>query len=368
MSSQFIALPVGKGDSFYLKRTEGSVLFDGGQAQSLPDLIKFHINSNKIDILICSHNDADHAKGLISLLNDSDISISQVWLPGRWAEIIHRIYTNNLSFIFDVDNNLNLATDACSLEEFSEHIRCCPPENRENIRSNKPSEINFNLDQIITSSLPSIFDLLDCARHTSNFRRRRTARKLAKEAILAAHRIIVIATLAKNKNCTLRWFDFEKFEKSKQPSGGESWLHPLNSVEVTTHTSTDYSNLDLLALSVANKESLAFYSNVNGEPSVVFTADTALANVSIPNLSNPLVTAPHHGSSANRGVYKMPSFASATWVRSDMRAPKRPCHEFIAQQNKYCTRCRNKSSFEQSLVFHSHNGTWISQSANCCCI
>lgn len=362
MTSQFVALPVSKGDAFYLRRKQGSVLFDGGQFNNLYDLMKANgaINTKKIDIIICSHNDADHAKGLISLLevDENVLSISEVWLPSRWAEVIHRIATDQF-FMYKVCRDINSLTEFESLEELHEHT---------SPSSTAPLESTFN-SEVLYKYTDQLQWFTICACKTSaphlllNTPRKKNS-KIRKQARLAAIRIAKIAVAAINRKCVIRWFDFQEFQNLRQCNGGENWLSPLNSVEATTHKITKYSNLGLLALSVANKESLTFYSNVDDEPSVVFSADSDFRNVTLPKLSNPLVTAPHHGSPDNKSVYglfQMPS----SWVRSDMKTPARPCQEYTQLQNKYCTQCKNQTH-KQTLTFHSCGGNWLPQNTNSC--
>ncbi|MBT9260219.1 MAG: hypothetical protein KM310_10810, partial [Clostridiales bacterium] len=60
-TARFIAIPVGQGDAFYLKTSFGSVLVDGGRAISgFADLFTRTTGAKRVDIMICTHNDADH--------------------------------------------------------------------------------------------------------------------------------------------------------------------------------------------------------------------------------------------------------------------------------------------------------------------
>ena len=66
----FIALPVGQGDAFYLKHNDFSVLIDGGKSvQKLPELFKENTKTNEVGVLVCTHNDADHANGILGFLD-----------------------------------------------------------------------------------------------------------------------------------------------------------------------------------------------------------------------------------------------------------------------------------------------------------
>lgn len=362
MSSKFIALPVGRGDSFFLKRPGHTVLFDGGQAQSLSSLISKHTRCSKLEVVICSHNDADHAKGLIGLLEDPTISISEIWLPGRWLEGIHRIANEPEKFFDEIFHDAFSKDSNESLEDLSVELAGTDTES---------SVEEIALDRTVAEELEEIEERLPCiyARQLHPLHLVLPFPRLLLEAVEASDRIIRIATLARQRGCKIRWFDFKEFESGKKASGGETWLRPLNSVEVTyrprQHTP---SALQFLALTVSNKESLTFVSNQKGEPSVVFSADSDLEGVTLPSLTNPIATVPHHGSESNKCVYTMNALKNATWVRSDMNALKRPCPDFIClKQPKYCTRCRHAVRPEQCVVFSSNHGSWQPTAATSAC-
>ncbi|MEM5642458.1 MBL fold metallo-hydrolase [Bacillus toyonensis] len=55
-----------KGDSFLLKDNEFSLLVDGGDGQTkIINHIREH--TNHLDVVICTHYDGDHIKGLLNL-------------------------------------------------------------------------------------------------------------------------------------------------------------------------------------------------------------------------------------------------------------------------------------------------------------
>ena len=93
MSTRFTALTIKEGDAFLLEDNGWNCLFDSGIDGKVVDLLKFK-GIDKLDLAICSHNDADHAKGFIALLNSS-IKIDEIWLPYWWASILQ--YSNNHS-------------------------------------------------------------------------------------------------------------------------------------------------------------------------------------------------------------------------------------------------------------------------------
>src|SRR4051812_10695809 len=63
--SEFVAaLPVRQGDAFFYRRGTFSALIDGGRSRaSLPILFRELLKRTDVDVLVCTHNDADHANG-----------------------------------------------------------------------------------------------------------------------------------------------------------------------------------------------------------------------------------------------------------------------------------------------------------------
>lgn len=66
---KLIALPI-KGEAFLLIRDGKTVLVDGGyNSHDLSRALKVHVPGlKKIDIVICTHADRDHAGGLTTLI------------------------------------------------------------------------------------------------------------------------------------------------------------------------------------------------------------------------------------------------------------------------------------------------------------
>jgi hypothetical protein len=63
------------------------VLVDGGQGYGgLTDMLLSR-GLTAIDVVVCTHNDSDHANGIAGLM-DSAVSVGEVWLPARWQGIL----------------------------------------------------------------------------------------------------------------------------------------------------------------------------------------------------------------------------------------------------------------------------------------
>jgi beta-lactamase superfamily II metal-dependent hydrolase len=106
--SKFIALPVGQGDAFYLERQGMKVLVDGGRSKSaISGLISDVAKSSHLDVVICTHNDADHADGIIGLLENWPGIIKEVWLPGSWTFRMKDLFVNPTNFLNELIDNID---------------------------------------------------------------------------------------------------------------------------------------------------------------------------------------------------------------------------------------------------------------------
>jgi beta-lactamase superfamily II metal-dependent hydrolase len=86
--SRLTAIPVGQGDAFYLERAEWSVLVDGGRSRSgFASAFQTATRSNGASVVACTHNDADHATGILGFL-EAGFSCGEVNRPGVPGELI----------------------------------------------------------------------------------------------------------------------------------------------------------------------------------------------------------------------------------------------------------------------------------------
>jgi hypothetical protein len=194
--------------------------------------------------------------------------------------------------------------------------------------------------------------------------------QLLRSAINAARRIRAITRKAFYRRISIRWFEFD----AAAPSGGVPELMPVNAREVAQVSLWHRPLLTLLALTVSNKRSLVFWSpRTNRHPGVLFTADSDLSRVCLPNqLNDAIATAPHHGSEANARAYAalaaaaQQHYSSITWVRSDGRFRRRPGDTFLQQSKLYCTRCRPYAHQEQAVHFTAAASGWNTKGTRPC--
>ena len=363
------------------------MLVDGGKSErQLPDLFKIHTGTSGVDILVCTHNDADHANGILGFLKSS-LRCQEIWLPGSWISIPAQVFMTWSALIVELikdinsidDESLKRIEDATELESYArvienetasmgppreevDLVNGWPPdwveglESRENISEN--SFLNPGVPWIIASFFYKNNDLKVA---------------LLLSAINAAKRIRQIAEEAYHRNLKIRWFEFDL----KTPEGGDPKLLPLNSREVAwAGRSSGITLLKFIALTVSNRQSLVFCAPGNKEDDgVLFTADSDLSNIKIcGKLRISLCTVPHHGSEANRYAYGNCSIdfnlKNLTWVRSDGRFSKRPGASFLIKAAiRYCTMCRTgQGAFTDKRVvsLSYRNSLWNPSPASRC--
>lgn len=366
LSGSFTAIPVGQGDAFLLNRAGGeALLVDGGRARLgfAADLAAEH-PSRKLDVVVCTHADADHAEGLIGLLQSS-FTVREVWLPGRWGQRLEQLCREPEQFLLELHANI-LASPNPNLADFSDDPRdreIAPEtgasiEGVENAMGNQPDLVD-PLSEMARA--PSLGSWARAVLGTA-------VAQVWVEAVQTADRIRELARAAFQHGAKIRWFDFEEAQ-SNGPGGGEPYLRPCNAAEISRFRPAPATVLRYIQLSLSNKESLVFFSPGDEARSpVLFTADSDLGFAAGPPLiaepsrspRRALVTAPHHGSEANANAYGVIGelLKDARWVRSDGRYASRPGATYLAlsSTNRFCTLCNDRQAPRQAVRFDDSTG------------
>lgn len=391
--SQFIAIPVAQGDAFYLARNGWSVLVDGGRSiAGFHSLFKDTTKAQGVNILVCTHNDADHANGILGFL-EAGLTCEEVWLPGRWLEVLPRVLCPFVE-VFDelIDNiekaewplnTIELQPGAPPIETYADRLHGTLVDNH--FENNELTEVENGWPEsyikLIEQSedwglAPPLCPLRQdgCKSYLRSLMFGQKELELLWSAIEAASRIRAIAIQAFHRGIPVRWFEFDPHN----PSGGIDSLRPINAREIANVRLRVTSLLDFLALTVSNKESLVFWSPPQDQyDGVLFTADSDLAGVKLPSqLHGAIVTAPHHGSDANAVAYQIvassPQHASSptTWVRSDGRYQKRPGVNFLKLPfPRFCTLCRRTNKIftnKCEVRLFSQKGVWVNKNTPRC--
>lgn len=353
MINKFVALPVTDGDSFYLKRGSKNILVDGGRSKNLHILIDEILKIKILEFVICTHNDIDHAGGIIGLLENWTGKIEEIWLPGTWKYRLLDLIEEPEEFLKEIVKNIIEINGKKDIEGALRYTS----ERRFIEFSDKNLEKNFDdlfreackkekrIDKKLFRYLSWEFFVL--VHHS--FEDKSPSKyqwKILKTSIEIASRIRDIALLSYKRNIKIRWFEFNGNCKG---SGGEKGvLEPVNSDEIGLK-SIQITALYYLHLTKFNQESLVFYApETMTELGVLFTADSDL-NFSLP-LSSPknslIVTAPHHGSETNRCAYKQveswhENSKIVSWVRSSKKSNSFPGKTFLSVSGQqFCTVCR----------------------------
>lgn len=376
---RFIAIPVAQGDAFYLERDDFSVLVDGGRGQSgFPAMFQAVTQADGVNVTICTHNDADHANGILGFL-EAGFRCEEVWLPGRWLAALPDVLKPFVEVFVELADNV-AQTDV-------------PSNTEERQSGSSPIEaygegLRGPLDEIpMSNDGPSVGEdgwpesyvqMLEQAEPWEVapwVRLGPPGVQLLWSAIDAASRIRAIAIEAFHRGIPVRWFEFD----AATPSGSVTALQPVNARAVARVRPRVGRLLDFLALTVSNSESLVFWSPPTDQhPGVLFTADSDLVGLRLPpQLLSAIATAPHHGSEANAKAYAAVATAaqqdssSMTWVRSDRRDRSRPGHTYLGlSSRRLCTLCRlgaGMSSSKQAVCLFSRGAVWTRHRATVTC-
>ncbi|MFJ2689435.1 hypothetical protein [Pseudomonas sp. NPDC087336] len=403
--ARFVAIPVKQGDAFYLEREKFSVLVDGGKGRRrFADLFMSTVDHQSVNVIVCTHNDADHIRGLLGYLS-SPLHCDELWLPAQWLTLISSVLhhphhkLNQLMEdierfcethpVFDEDAEFPLDSmvngesfpglqeerqrDTERMEPLKNEIRWFHWEGANLTHSRTQYEWLRSLDRIkyVSGAYHTYFE----GRRHFGTNTSSPAMALYLEALEDLSNVAELLLLALQRNIPIRWFAFSP----SAPGGGRKELIPLNACEVGGARRSN-STFTELCLSKSNRESLVFYSPVDSAaPGVLFNADSNLkgiAGLSGLDFSNAIATVPHHGSEANANVYSIVNNLApmgVTWVRSDGRFRKRPCSDYINMQAKrFCTLCRpGTAPYSHSVAMEFYSGTlaWLAPAgqASCSC-
>lgn len=391
MSTRFTALTVREGDAFLLEENNWRCLFDSGRYKTIVDLLKYK-GIKKLDLAICSHNDADHADGFIALFK-AGFQIDEIWLPGLWASVLQFVADNyryqgeiewdnwrydgeldslfsnervsegyfrqNLDFLGFYWNNMefrefydnlhdklarHIIEDPRIIDEYCYHI-LRNLRDRDCAETNSEKQVGNYLEDSLRNWLPWSAHII-----LSHAIPEETQQELKMACNFKLKKILDIATLAIRHGCRIRWFE----PLSSCTNGAIDYgFVPLNSREMcyVKKPKSGMAYMYLLTLTKENEHSLVFEYTKDGTPIIRFSADSNCISQSAPPYSEDIiVTAPHHGSPANANVYDAIRGNDIIWVRSDKLRSDRPCPEFKKRNKKYCLTCK-KYNFTTEICF-----------------
>jgi hypothetical protein len=339
-----------------------------------------------VSVAVCTHNDADHANGILGFL-EAGFRCGELWLPGRWLAALPdvlkpfvEIFVELAADVANVNASPNTEKQESGLSPIEAYGEYLPRQLDEaRVSDNDPPVGEDGWPESCVSMLEQAepwevgpWVRLWPPEDWPFFPYRHYQRldpagvQLLWSAIDAASRIRAISIEAFHRGIPVRWFEFS----ATASSGGIAELRPLNARAVARVHPRIGPLLAFLALTVSNKESLVFWSpHTDRSPGVLFTADSDLSGIDLsPQLAGAIATAPHHGSEANAKAYTAIARAmqgipsSVTWVRSDGKYRSRPGQTYRGlSSRRYCTLCRrigSTSSLKQGVHLFTQRGMW----------
>ncbi|NWA70860.1 hypothetical protein HX775_02870 [Serratia proteamaculans] len=381
-NDKFIAIDVGCGDAFFLQRNGVNILVDGGKSKRcLPKLLKSRVGDVNLDIIVCTHCDADHINGLIGYY-ESGMKSKETWLPGSWSHRIDDLIQSPESFArelyYDINEYVehNEITESISLQDIGNIMSHKKIDNEDygKIKNHQKSPGEESLESERVSK--SIISIRKLKRILSNPKREiyksdieKNIKRMFESAIHSAVNILQLSSLACNAGSKIRWFEYS----NNSSSGGKEYLLPVNSKEILSYK-RDVNAFMYLALTKANIESLVFYSPaVDSKSGVLFTADSNFVfNQGLDFIQpNSIITTPHHGSESNKNTYERLHDHIGDdniFIRSDLNSKSRPGNSYLKlSQKKYCTICRGSDNKMYIEFTYSKLKEWQTDNKTCQC-
>jgi len=358
---KFIALPVNVGDSFLLKDEHNIILVDGGMdRQHIVKLLnQEHIKH--IDVLVCTHYDADHINGIIGILKSNKFTFKELWLPEILGSIGYTL-SKKITELFKYLRNNKVIFDYFEYESIFKLQKEHKAYENEIIYNSKSNYSIENFEDIDIQVLNNFFDTFfwnpELLWSDNYYKMMLTLRS--------------IVLLIRNSLCSgayIRWFKYNEY--THRNYGFNLYSENAIQTDITIYEPEKFFLiLYHLSLSNINKYSLVFMYDKDDLPNVLFSADSDLDFYSQPVKlkDNSIVTAPHHGSAHNNKAYDKILGNRLIFVRSDRSQLKRPGGGYLKQKRRYCTICRNWTPKQKvELIYDKTKSDFITNSKPCKC-
>ena len=333
-----------------------TLLVDGGGSLRFPRRFVRATGRDHVNILVCTHNDSDHAKGVLGFLKGGPTA-DEVWLPASWMDRLEDLIISPRGFFEELIRDIEKLSDTQVADlgyigdQYAKRLA-----NKEDMVVQVNSDVLYQAFEKGYLMKPHVYYWLGPYR-----------RKLLFEALSGVNLVREIALAAYRAGCLIKWFDYIGNKNQSKALGGiKNLLVPVNSVEVAQIRRPKRSALEYVALTRSNKQSLVFMSpNEEDNPGVLFTADSDLSFYQqIQWHDQMIITSPHHGSEANKRAYERFSneakgVKDVVWVRSDRKFTYRPGKSYLtANGRKYCTWCKGSKSPKQDVQLELSNNVW----------
>lgn len=354
---QLTALPVNVGDSFLLRDEDKIILVDGGMNQQhIVQLLQHEqIPDNHIDLLVCTHYDADHINGIIGILQSNKFTFKELWLPEILGSIgytlskkIRELFKDSREAMVYIGSEDSGYESIFTVQEYNE--------------INHGSKENNSFEDIDTKVLDAFVDYprFHCFELFWHFDSNANY-----QMMLTLNSTVSLISNALHSGAYIRWFKYNGY--THKTYGFDLYSENALQTDITLYDSKlFFLALYHLSLSDINKYSLVYMYQKENVPDVLFSADSDLHFYpqQVILKDNSIVTAPHHGSSANDSAYLKILGKDLTFVRSDRSQHKRPGQGYLNQTHRYCTICRNKTTKQKIEL--NYNGLVFTTSARVC--
>jgi hypothetical protein len=339
---KFTALPVNVGDAFLLRSSYGTTLVDGGQNRKhIRTLLKQEaLLNDHINLLVCTHYDADHVNGIRGVLESGDYTFDEVWLPEILGSLAYTISEDLFGVLRKLREIEDVETDESNFEQEMPSVPDSPPPSADDPPINVMSLAAVQELLSWRGGLEFFaFALVPVLPLPSRLQGNPPVPLQAMLANLAAAVSVTLSTLS--SGAYVRWFRYSSSLTNQKCGFGMS---ALNSTEVALTRFSPDVFLRALYLTTINVESLVFRFETDQHPDILFCADSdfsfTTAPITLQDAS--VVTAPHHGSESCSSAYGLIQGSDLVYVRSDRSQTKRPGATFKKQLHRYCTICRNR--------------------------
>lgn len=351
---KFTGLPVKVGDAFLLQSPYGYTLVDAGQNKKhILELIKLErITSKHINLLMCTHYDADHINGILGILESGDYTFDEIWLPEILGSLTYTISEDLMAILqklreLNREGIIDLITRARD-SQLSDMLPLAQGEN--------PIKV-ANLDALREEPLFSIC-LNDFTWRLLSFWPRLSNAEVPVQTMLTnISKAIRMVSSSLSSGANVRWFKFCDHLTDMDYGFGMSAMNSAETAVTIYHPDVF---IQQLYLTTINIESLVFKFSHEKYPNVLFCADSNLSFADKP-IQQPIhledssvVTAPHHGADSCDDAYKRIEGKDLIYVRSDKSQKRRPGKGYLRQPNIYCTICKNKGPTQK--VWISYKG------------
>lgn len=352
------ALPVNVGDSFLVRDGDKIILVDGGMNKQhiLQLLNQEHIPHNHIDLLVCTHYDADHINGIIGILQSNKFTFKELWLPEILGSIGYTLSKKIRELFKDLrEDKVHIKSEDSECESIFAL--------QEDNEANHGSKENNSFEDIDTKVLDAFVDYPHF-RYFELFWHYYDS-DINYKMMLTLNSTVSLISNALHSGAYIRWFKYSGY--THKTYGFDLYSENALQTDITLYNSKlFFLALYHLSLSDINKYSLVYMYHKENLPDVLFSADSGLDFYlqSVALKDNSIVTAPHHGSSANDNAYQKISGNNLIFVRSDRSQQKRPGQGYLNQTHRYCTICRNKTAKQKIEL--NYNGSAFTTSARVC--